>query len=108
MIDVTYGNGKYIHDRQVYSGQIILSEYKLFIRRGGEDIIDSYLPLDKITCVRLAGSRVWVHVKPTLYFQYTVEFQGSARDITSLAHELVSRRGLKKKWLRREWNEEIQ
>jgi hypothetical protein len=106
-MDVTYGRGCYINGRRIYDGRIILGGHKLFLRdEAGQDIVDSYLPLDKIIAVGRRKDTVVIHVKPTLYFQYTALIRGDLKKIRELARELARRRGLKKKWLKDEWKEE--
>lgn len=106
-MDVTYGQGQYRRDAQILQGQMILGEHKLFLRAAGEDQIESFVPLDKITALVLLKKGLRLHVKPTLYFQYAVILEGESRNIRALAAELVRRRGLRKKWFKSEWVEEI-
>lgn len=104
-MDLTYGQGKFIEKDNVYAGNIILSEHKLFLKKANEDLPQTYVPLEKIEAVTLKNNAAYFFVRQSLHFQYTTCFQGDSKNIKELVSEIVSRRGFKKKFLQNKWVE---
>ena len=101
----SYGNGVYQEGKKRLEGTITLSEHKIYLRLGQEDLTASYVPLEKIDYLRLTGKSLQVHVKPTISSQFIAVFTGESLQIKELAKDLVQRRGFKKKFLKNEWYE---
>ncbi len=104
-MEFSYGQGAYKEGAKDFSGQIILAEHKLFLRDGQTDILETYVPLEKIEVLCKKGSAMTVFVRPSLYFQYEAIFSGEAKHINELVKDIVKRRGLKKKFWKSEWVE---
>jgi len=100
---VAYGHGTFVQDANRFTGQIVLEEYRLCLRRDGEDLAPTFIVLDKIERIRRRGRELWIHVKPSLTLAYWAMIKGEARYMDDLTRELVARRGLSKRFLRREW-----
>ncbi len=106
-MEFSYGNGIYIEGAKRIEGQIILGEYKLYLRGSRGDLAQTYVPLDKIEKIRRRGKLIEFHVRPSISFQYVAVIQGEKKHLSELLKDIVQRRGLKKKFLCDEWVEEI-
>ncbi|MCA9402716.1 MAG: hypothetical protein KC897_02950 [Candidatus Omnitrophica bacterium] len=104
-MNVTYGQGAFVRDNLRLEGTIILSEHKILIVSGGEELSATFIPLEKIEKVRLSGARIQVDVRPAIMSRYRAAYEGDKKNITELTHEIVRRRGLKKRFLQNEWFE---
>jgi len=104
-MEFSYQQGTFIEGDKVIEGEIILSEHKLYLRSPSGDLTETYIPLEKIERIKKSSGSLDVHVRPSITIRYVACFKGEAKHISSLAKELVSRRGLKKKFLRNEWVE---
>lgn len=102
---VTYGQGTFLQDQIRIPGTIILSDHKIYIKQGGEDLPQTFVPLEKIEHIKLAGNVLNIDVRPALMSRYRAAFEAEKKNITELTHEIVKRRGLKKRFLRNEWYE---
>ena len=105
-MNVTYGKGSYIQDTTVLRGEIILGDHKLFLKSYQEELTSSYVPLEKIIELRKISDTIELIIKQTSSYSYKVLIRGGPRSIKDLTQEIVSRRGLKKKFLRQIWIEE--
>lgn len=101
----SYGEGEYLKDKERYTGRIVLSQHKVHVRDASGDVASSFVPLEKITAVRLSGNSVQLDVRPSLYFQYVACFRGEKKHMKELAGDIAQRRGMKKKFLKNEWIE---
>jgi len=104
-MEFSYGQGIYIEGKKRIEGQIILSEHKLYLKDANGDLVQTYIPLEKIERVRRMRQGVEVHVRPSLYIRYVAFLQGEKKYLTELVKDLVQRRGLKKQFLKNEWIE---
>lgn len=104
-MELPFGDGVYIEDNKVIEGQIILSDHKLFLKDDNGDLAQTYIPLEKIQRVKKASGGAAFFVRPTVTHMYTATIKGKSKAINDLLQEIVMRRGLKKKFLRREWEE---
>jgi hypothetical protein len=104
-MEFSYGNGTYIEGKKRFKGRIILSEHKLFLKDEEGDVVQTYIPLEKIERIRQTRQGLEVHARPTLYFRFAALIQGERKDLSGLVKDLVKRRGLKKQFLKKEWIE---
>ena len=102
-MEFSYGNGEYIEGEKKFAGKIILSEHKLFLKDQSGDIPQTYIPLEKIERLRAVKGGMEVHIRPSLYFQFTALIRGERKLVADLIKDLVKARGLKKQFLRSEW-----
>ena len=105
LIDFSYGKGVYLEGEKRLEGTIILGEHKLYLKDENGDLAQTYIPLEKIERIEKIGGGMKVFVRPSLYFRYTALFQGEKKYVKDLVKDIVSRRGLKKKFLKNEWTE---
>ena len=77
----SYSDGQFIEGDFSVSGQIILSENKLFLKDSYGDITRTYLPLDKIDRLKRQGASMWVSIKASMSFQYNVQIKGEKKSI---------------------------
>lgn len=103
----TYGNGKFIEGQTILDGEIILSEHKLFLKNSEGDLARTYIPLEKIDHMKITAQGLIVHVRATVSFDYWATFSGRATKIVELAKDIAESRGMKKRFLRNEWDEVI-
>jgi len=99
----SYGSGEYIEQGKVSPGEIVLGEHKLYLRSSQGDITRTYIPLEKIERVKRCSGGVEVHVRPSVMASYVAVIKGDRRNISSLIQDLSKRRGLVKRFWRREW-----
>ena len=104
-MNVTYGPGAYLRDGVKLEGTVILSEHKILLVSNGEELTPSFIPLEKIEKIKLVGRQVQIDVRPAIMSRYRAVYEGDKKNIFELAHEIVRRRGLKKKFLQNEWYE---
>lgn len=102
-MEITYGHGEFLSEQTKVAGRIILGEHKLFIRNGAEDLAATFIPLEKIERLKLKSSTITLTVRPAIMSKYQVTLSADANNIKELAHELVQRRGLKKRFMQKEW-----
>jgi len=102
-MEFSYGQGEYIEGERRLKGKIILSEHKLYLKDGNIDLPQTYIPLEKIKRVKRTRQGVEVFTRPSLYSQFKALFKGERRYLEELVHDIVRRRGLKKKFLSNEW-----
>ncbi len=105
-MEFSYGNGTYREGSKRMDGEIVLGEHKLYLRTSEGDLAQTYVPLEKIEKVTKRGSSAEFHVRPSLSFRYIAMIQGESKYIVELIKDIVQRRGLKKKFLRKEWIDE--
>ncbi len=98
----SYGDGVYIEGEKNLKGEIILGEHKLYLKGPQGDLAATYIPLEKIVKIQKKVGGFAVFVRTTLTVSYTAVLKGG-KHINSLLKDLVQRRGLKKRFLRREW-----
>ncbi|MCA9405824.1 MAG: hypothetical protein KC684_04760 [Candidatus Omnitrophica bacterium] len=107
-MEIVYGQGEYQEGSKHFSGRIVLSEHKLFLKdEQGQDLPQTYIPLEKIEKIKQKANVCEVYVRPAITVRYQAVLKGEKSFIDSLVKELVQRRRLKKQFLRREWIEEI-
>ncbi|MCA9401432.1 MAG: hypothetical protein KC713_07380 [Candidatus Omnitrophica bacterium] len=104
-MEFTYGQGGFQEGRKRFEGEIILSEHKLFIKNGADDITQTYIPLEKIERIKRSGNYADVFVRPSLAYRYVARIHGQKPKIAELVKDIVESRGLKKKFLIKEWVE---
>lgn len=106
-MEITYGLGTYLEGNRNLSGQIILSEHKLYIKGEDGDYAQTYIPLEKISSLQLSSKGLNVFVRPSVTHQYTALIVGQKKYLKELLKEVVKRRGLKKKFLSTVWIESL-
>ncbi len=102
-MDVTYGKGVYLEGTTHLEGEIILGDHKLFLKSKDGDLPSSYIPLEKIREVKKITSGFELFVKQTISHSYRAMIRGEAALIKELLKEIVTRRGLTKKFLQQVW-----
>ena len=107
-MEFSYDTGIYIEGDKKIEGQVILSEHKLYLKDSKGDLAQTYIPLEKIERIRKVKGGLEVNVRPSLAYRYTAFIKGKSKRMSELAEDIVKRRGLKKKFLRNEWIEEVQ
>jgi hypothetical protein len=100
-----YGHGQYIEDKKVFHGDIVLSEHKLYLISNGEDLTQTYIPLEKIQRIKKSSSALEIKFRTNVLSMYQVRLKAEKKDIDSLASEIIFRRRLKKRLLSNEWVE---
>ncbi len=105
MEEINFGKGEFEGFNIHCSGEIILSEHKLFLKDGGNDLTQTYVPLEKIYRIKRNGDKVEFFIQLTVTNKSKGCFKGSRKRIKGLINELVLRRGFKKAFLRNEWSE---
>lgn len=103
----SYGNGEYLEGGRRISGEIMLSEHKLYLKSETGDLTQTYIPLEKIKSVKLTHLGLEIAVYPSVSFQYICLIRGQRKNIRELVKDLVDRRQLKKHWFFPHWKEEI-
>jgi hypothetical protein len=98
----SYGKGAFREGEKSFSGEIILSEHKLYLRDSQGDLSTTYIPLEKIVKIQKVAGGLAIYVRTSLTVSYTAVITGG-KEIGSLLNDLVQRRRLKKRFLRREW-----
>lgn len=101
----SYGSGKYIEGSKHFTGEIILSEYKVYLRDKTEDYSQTFIPLDKVVQLKVLGNRLFFFIMLSVSNQYTPVIEGEKKLILELAKDIANRRGFKKKFLKNEWVE---
>lgn len=101
----SYGEGSYAEGDKVYKGQIILSEHKLFIKGPKGDLAQTYIPVEKIIKIKKVFGGMGVYVRPSLTIYYKAFLKGRHQLMGSLVDDIVKRRGFKKRFLKKEWDE---
>ncbi|MFT5169599.1 MAG: hypothetical protein ACI9F2_000187 [Lysobacterales bacterium] len=104
-MEFSYGQGKYVEGQKDFIGLIVLAEHKLYLRGSEGDITQTYTPLEKIYCIKQERNSLHVFVRPSLYLKYQVVVSGESDHIKELVKDVVSRRGFKKRLLKKEWVE---
>lgn len=104
-LDVTYGRGTFTDQEMSYSGTIILSRYKLFLRDAGCDVVDTYMPVEKIDRIVIRKDYADMFVRLSILARYKVMIHAQRKNLRDLVGAIVQRRCLRKKWLRNEWVE---
>ena len=105
-MEFSYGKGIYLEGSKHIEGEIILGDYKLYLRGTKGDLAQTYIPLDKIKRIFKKGKSIHLHVHPSISFQYVAIIQGEKKLMLDLLKDVVQKRGLKKKFLCNEWIEE--
>ena len=104
-MELFFGQGVYKESNRTFEGQIVLSDHKLFLKNGQEDLTKTYVPLEKIERIKKKFSSLEIYVRPSMTSKYSATFKGERRQISQLLNEIVHRRQLKKKFLKQEWIE---
>ncbi len=104
-MEFSYGQGTYIEEGKRFDGQIILSEHKLYLKGAGEDLAQTYIPLEKIERIRRTRQGIEIHTRPSITVRYIALIKGENKYLSELVRDLIQRRGLKKQFLRNEWIE---
>ncbi|MCA9409353.1 MAG: hypothetical protein H6755_04965 [Candidatus Omnitrophica bacterium] len=105
-MEITYGQGTYQEKNKKFTGQIILSDHKVFIKTPQEDLPQTFIPLEKIERLKQSSNSVDIQVRLTIMIMYTATITGQKKNISDLVKDIVKRRGLKKKFFKNEWIEE--
>jgi len=69
------------------------------------DLTATYIPLEKIEKIKLKGPTMEIQVRPSITIRYVAVIRGEREQMKELAKDIVARRGLKKKLLKKEWVE---
>lgn len=104
-MQVTFGPGTYIEGQINLSGEIILGEHKLYLKSAQGDLTSTYIPMEKIELLKQTARGIELHVRPTISHRYAAVIEGEKSSLSELVREIVDRRGLKKRFLRKEWVE---
>lgn len=103
----SYGEGEYIQGDMHLKGEILLSEHKLYLRDRQQELSQTFVPLEKIKKVRRDADGLELDVELSIMIQYTARLRGAKKQMADLCKDLVRARGLKKRFLRREWYENL-
>ena len=104
-MEFSYGQGVYIQGNRKLEGQIILGEHKLYLRNSAEDLALTYVPLEKIERIRKTKLGIEVHACLSISNRYVVLLRGEKKYLSDLVRDIAQRRGLKKRFLKKEWVE---
>lgn len=100
-----YGQGSYLGERKKYTGTIVLDD-KLYLKatpKGQNEWVETFIPLEKIECVKLKRGRLEITVVPSLVTSYKAVITGKRSNLRVLVRDLSGKIGLHKKFLRNEW-----
>ena len=104
-MDVLYGDGRFLEGDKDVTGQIILSEHKLFLKGPEGEHAQTFIPLERIERIKKVSKGVQIYVRPSQTYQYVALIEGASKNIDELIKELVRRRNFKKRFLSKEWFE---
>ena len=102
----SYGKGEYFEGTKRASGELVLGEHKFYLRGASGDLVQTYVPLEKIERIKRTWSGLELHVRPTMVSSYRALIKGQARHLRELLKDLVARRGLRKRFLFPEWSDQ--
>jgi len=106
-MEFTYEEGRYLEGAKKISGEIILSEHKLYLRDAQGEIAASFVPLEKIIKVKKEKNALKLFVRLSITNDYTAVIEGKASRIKELLKDLIVKRGFKKRFLINEWVEDL-
>ena len=104
-MNIGYGHGTYIEGDKKVEGQIILDEHKIFLRSVGSDLVQTFVPLEKIEHLRLSSDGLEMEVRPSLTYRYRALIKGERDMLHEMAREIVVRRNFHKRIFKNEWFE---
>jgi len=99
----SYGQGRYRQRGKEFTGQIVLSGHKLYLKDDRGDITMSFIPLEKIYKIQCRWTQVKIFVRPSLFTKFVAVISGERRHIKELIKDLVDRRKFHKRKLGLEW-----
>ena len=99
----TYGPGKFVETHKEFAGEVVLSEHKVYLRNDGEDLPQTYVPLEKIESIRQKGQQVFFFVRTSIHFTMEPCFIVSKDKVDELIRDIVSYRGFKKSFWQKKW-----
>lgn len=105
ILSFSYGEGQYARGPHHYTGQIVFSGHKLYLKNTHGEIAETFVPLEKIYRVKAGfwGKTVWLYVRPSQFMQFEAMLTGDPHQIHSLIRDLVNHRQLRRKGWLREW-----
>lgn len=104
-MEFSYGDGQFREGKSVFKGEIILGEYKLYLRKDRQEIPQTFVPVEKIDLIRFRGRTLSVSFRPNTVEHYVIVLRGEGKLIRELLKDIVNRRGLKKRFWKNEWYE---
>ena len=104
-MNIGYGHGTYIEGDKKVEGQIILDEHKVFLRSVGSDLVQTFIPLEKIDRMRLTYEGLEMEVNLALTNRYKALIKGERDMLHEMAREIVVRRNFHKRIFKNEWFE---
>lgn len=105
-MEFIYGKGSYVKDSDKIDGDVFLSEFKIYLKNEGREITASFIPLDKIIKMEDNKDGIIVHVKPSLYYNYSVKILLPNDKKKELIKDIVDERNFRKVFLKNEWVEQ--
>jgi hypothetical protein len=106
-MEFSYEAGEFFIDERLFHGQVILSDHKLFLKKEGRELIDTFIPLEKIISIKKSSKGLVFLVRRSQAMQYQAIVSADRKNLNELLKDIIRRRGLKKKFLKQEWVEEI-
>ncbi|MFP4472911.1 MAG: hypothetical protein ACLFPX_03450 [Candidatus Omnitrophota bacterium] len=101
----TYGEGKYTRGPVTVRGQILLNEHKLFLRCDGEDLTQTFVPLEKIQRVQKGWSWAVFRVIPSPALRYEVRIETERQNIRELVKDVARLRQLQSRFFGFIWED---
>ncbi len=102
-LEFSYGEGQYIEKEKSFVGQVILGTHKLYIKGPDGDFPQTYIPIEKIERMKIAGDHLEFFVRPSVAFSYTAAMKVDGPYLRDQAHDLVQKLQMKKQFLKAEW-----
>ena len=101
----SYGEGMCIREGHLYTGEIILSTTKLYLKSVDGEMSATFIPLERIYKIRLFLGGFTIYVHQSNFIRFQAKWKGGLKEMWSLAHDLADHRRLKKKFFGLEWED---
>ncbi len=98
-----YGPGRFRQGKSCFTGTVVMSEHRMYLRDAVGDMAQTYIPLEKIYRVRSSWKGLRLFVMPSAVSIYTVVIEAPRRVLGPLLQDLVRVRVLKRRWFGWEW-----
>jgi hypothetical protein len=105
-MEFLYGRARYQEADKLFEGELILGEHRIYLRKNRQPIPSTFIPTEKIRRVSHPNrDTIIIDVYTDVLTQYQARIQGDEELIPGFLKDLVERRSLKKRFLKREWVE---
>lgn len=102
-----YGNGTMIFGDRKYCGEVVI-DTKLYLNDpAGRPIVDTFIPIEKIESMQIAGSKLEIKVFPSVVSFFTAYISMDRRRLKLLAKDLARTGNLRKRFLLNQWQGDV-